>query len=68
MNEKQARQLLQMADVDEPAFSPPAVFQKLDINDVQDGCGTQVGVSKENVHYLGWSGTIMRRYWSNLSR
>lgn len=43
MNEKQARQVLRTADEDEPVLLTPAVLQKLDLNDVQDGFGFQVG-------------------------
>ena len=53
MNEKQARQLLRTADEDEPVLLTPAVLQKLDVSDVQDGCGFQIGQIKGGVHHLG---------------
>lgn len=61
MHEKQARQFLRTADEDEPVLLTPAVLQKLDLNDVQDGCGFQIGLIKDGVHHLDWNGTVYRR-------
>ena len=61
MNEKQARQLLRMADEDEPVLLTPAILQKLDVSDVQDGCGFQIGQIKGGVRHLDWNGTVYRR-------
>ncbi|SEJ31177.1 Restriction endonuclease [Sphingomonas sp. OV641] len=61
MNEKQARQLLRTANEDEPVLLTPAILQKLDLSDVQDGCGFQVGQIKGGVHHLDWNGAVHRR-------
>jgi cell division septum initiation protein DivIVA len=61
MNEREARQLLQSADVDEPVVLPAAALRNLTLNDVPDGCSFQIGTVKGQVHHLAWNGTIYRR-------
>lgn len=61
MNVAEARNILRLADDDEPVTLPISVLSKLDINDVLDGCGFQIGTVEEGIHKLVWNGTIYRR-------
>lgn len=61
MKAKDARQILKGAEIDEPSFLPPAVLKDLNIDDIQDGCGVQIGEIDGNVHRMAWSGTLYRR-------
>lgn len=61
MNEQEARHLLQLAVVDEPVVLPATVLRKLNLDDIPDGCGFQIGTIKGQIHELAWNGTIYRR-------
>lgn len=61
MTELEARRILRGADGDEPAVLAAKVLSKLNVNDIPDGCGFQVGTVKEHVHKLAWNGALYRR-------
>jgi hypothetical protein len=61
MNVLDARALLNSADEDEPVTLPASVLPKLDLTDIPDGTGFQVGTVEGNVYKLVWNGTIYRR-------
>jgi len=61
MNEQEAQHLLRSAVVDEPVVLPATVLRKLNLDDIPDGCGFQIGTFKGQVHELAWNGTIYRR-------
>lgn len=61
MNVLEARDMLRSADEEEPVVLPASVLSRLDLIDIRDGCGFQIGSVAGNVHNLAWNGTIYRR-------
>ncbi|GAA4482323.1 MULTISPECIES: restriction endonuclease [Acetobacteraceae] len=61
MNAAQARQILRGLDEEEPAVLPVSVLKNLNVNDIPDGCGFQIGTIEDSIHKIEWNGTIYRR-------
>lgn len=55
-----AKKLLTDADEDEPVFLPPAVLENLTVDDLPKGVSVEVGVNKDGVMHVDWSGRIYR--------
>src|SRR5690242_20301983 len=54
------RRLANSAGAEEPVFLPPSVVAKLSIDDLPRATLFQVGVPKEGVMHLEWSGSLYR--------
>ncbi|MCL6392546.1 hypothetical protein EXT73_18985 [Pectobacterium atrosepticum] len=61
MTALEAQNMLRFTDEEEPVMLPASVLSKLDLTDIPDGCGFQVGTVEGNMHKLAWNGTIYRR-------
>ncbi|KMS51562.1 hypothetical protein [Sphingobium cupriresistens] len=61
MDEFEARRILQTASDDEPVTIPATILRKLDLQDIPEGAGLQVGIVSDQVHKLDWNGTIYHR-------
>jgi len=61
MNIEEARSVLADSDdINEPVTLPAGILAKLDIDDLPDGGAFQIGVFKDGVHHIDWSGKIGR--------
>jgi hypothetical protein len=61
MNVDEAR--VRLADAEgneEPVFLPPGVLPKLTVDDLPDGTFVEVGVLKDGVMHVEWSGRLYR--------
>jgi hypothetical protein len=53
--------LTEAAGEDEPVFLPPSVLEKLNVDDIPEGVSVEVGVRKESVMHIEWSGRLYNR-------
>lgn len=55
-----AKKLLAEADEDEPVFLPSAVLGKITVDDFPESASVEVGVLKDGVMHVEWSGRLYR--------
>lgn len=61
MDVEVARKRLQEADgCEDPVTLPPSVLNSLSANDLPRDVEVQVGVVKKSIHYIEWSGVLLR--------
>jgi len=60
MDPEDAKKLLANADGDEPVFLPPSVLEKLTVEDLPQDVSVEVGVPKDGVMHIEWSGRLYR--------
>jgi hypothetical protein len=55
-----AREVLASAKDDDPVALPPSVLSELTVDDLPEGISVQIGIMKDRVLHLDWSGTLFR--------
>ncbi len=61
MEVNEAKGLLANGDDEEPVFLPPDVLPKLTVDDLPKNIAVEVGVLKDGVMHLDWSGRLYRK-------
>ena len=55
-----AKKMLAEGDGDEPVFLPPSILDKLTIDDLPEEVFVEIGVPKDGVMHIEWSGRLYR--------